>query len=215
MLLQTLMSVVADASPPAPDYTPALIGLGGVMLGGIIQAGAQHSTLRHNRMMEVRANVSELAQVISSYTTVFVQAADVINPAREKLRADLQRDPEAELDLDEDYFERLASAFFDAYRDFLKLSIAVMHCSDYRVSEKASSLHLAVTAHHNEVAQLFTGSKGFATDEAKVIQAEINADVSILMSMVTPGWTERHLRFRSARRAERGIEKDRLKKSAR
>lgn len=74
---------------------------------------------------------------------------------------------------------------------------------------------MAVTDHHNQVAHLFTGSSGLTDEQARSIQVEINDEVSILMSMMTPGWTERHFRFGSAKRAKRGIVRDQIKRARR
>lgn len=203
----------ASAETPELILAVALIGVLGIALGGVIQLITQRWVIMHDRMVAMRQEVSRLGQSVSSYTSNMVQSARVISGIWDQFAEDLEKDPSAKLDLDEDYWKRLGEAFFNSFRDTQEISTALQSAGDYRISSQATEIHILLVDTHNEVAEMFTGKLRLTEDEAKERQSKLNDAAAVLLNMTGPRWWERHWRFRSARRAKRILSHSREKRA--
>lgn len=207
----------ASAETPAVILTVALIGVLGIALGGVIQLITQRWVIMYDRMIAMRQEASALAQSIGSYTANMVQSARVLSGIRLQYVEDLKKNPKAEMDLDEDYWNRLGDSFFSSFGDAQERSTALQSASDYRLSNQATEIHILLVATHNEAAEIFTGELHLTQDEAKAHQRKLNDAATVLLNMTGPRWWEGYWRFRSAGKAKRMMlsgRKKRAKKAA-
>lgn len=207
----------ASAETPELILAVALIGVLGIALGGLIQLVTQRWVIMYDRMIELRKEASTLCQSVGSYSSVLVQSAGALSGIRLQLADDIKKNPKAELDFDEDYWNRLSEAFFNDFKDAVEQSTALQIASDYRLSSQATDIHLLLVETHNEAAEMFTGKISLTEDEAKALQKELNDAAGVLLNMVGPRWWEGNRRFRSAGKAKRIMlsgRKKRAKKAA-
>lgn len=81
MIRVVITSVAEQASQAQPDYTPAVIGLGGVVVGGLIRVMAQTAKERSARVADMRADVMDFAH---KATVMADNLAELENIRREK-----------------------------------------------------------------------------------------------------------------------------------
>lgn len=193
--------------------TVAAIGVVGVLLGGLIQLITQRWVIRYDRMIALRKEASDLGQAVGSYTSGMVQSAGVLSAARQQFLEDRKENPEAELELSEDYWNRLGGAFFDSFKRAQELSTSLQMASDYRIGNQAAEIHRLLISTHNHVAQMYTGELHLTQDEAKERQKKLNDEATVLLNMAGPRWWEGFWRFRSARGARQVMVKDRAKQA--
>ncbi|MFK0002546.1 hypothetical protein [Paenarthrobacter sp. NPDC090522] len=191
---------------------PALIGFSGVIVGGVLQVVAKHRADRYSHMMELRREVADLIVSVSGFATVVVQSSVWIDSVREDLRSRLVDDPDAEVDLDNDYHERLGEAMITSHRESTQKAARLLVASDERIADEASSLHLKLADVINEVGYMHTGNVHISEDRAKDIQKDIMERINVLVNMVAPPKYERFWNFRSAKRAERLLARERARR---
>lgn len=188
-----------------------LIGLAGVVVGGIIQAVMQHRNLLEVHAEKIRMSAAELAGLAGAYSSVGVQASREFHRARDEYKQALASDPDAELDIDGDYWDRLADAFMKGFDDVYRKTLELAASRDSKVADHAMTIHHKATDFHNKVSPIFLGKTGVTPDEANVLRDELNFEVSVLATMISPRPIERLVRFRGPNRAKKMIEKSRKK----
>ncbi|MFC8037811.1 hypothetical protein ACFUOZ_00460 [Paenarthrobacter sp. NPDC057355] len=191
---------------------PALIGFCGVIVGGVLQVVAKHRADRYSHMMELRREVADLIVSVSGFATAIVQSAVWIDSVREDLKARLVNDPQAEADIDDDYHERLGEAMITGYRESAQKSARLLVASDQRIADHVGSLQLRLADVINEVGYMHAGNVHISEARAKEIQQYIMERINVLVNMVAPAKWERFSNFRSAKRAESLLIKERAKR---
>lgn len=185
--------ILAAAEAPAPDYTPALIGLGGVILGGIIQVIATRRNEVERQVKNVREESAQLAAAAADYSAVMAQLVRVLNPVKEKFLAEQEKNPNTELSafIDEDYWRRLGDEFMGNFAKAFNLSLSIAAGKDHRVADQAMKVHHVCTDAHNEAAPVLTGEGDMTAERAEELRKEINLEASVLLTMVGPRKIER------------------------
>lgn len=158
---------------------PALVGFCGVLLGGILQVLAKHRAERYSHMMELRREVADLVAVVTGFAVAVVQSAVMIDGVRNDFKNRAEEDPDAEVELDQDYLERLGEEMFSRYRAAMEKSARLMVASDERVSDRVGDLQLKLADVINEIGYMHTGSIHIPQTRAKHIQADIMERVNI------------------------------------
>ncbi|WP_102158709.1 hypothetical protein [Zhihengliuella halotolerans] len=193
----------------------AVIGLAGVVLGGIIQTLTQRWIVRHDRMTELRKTAAEFVEAASSYGSILVQSAVMIDEVRADYLNRVADNPEAEIEVDQEYLERLGGEFFKTFSSVQRLSVHLMASSDHRISAQAMKTRLHIVRIQNSVGLIHTGTIQIPGDKAKSIQLEINEQANILLNMISPSRLERYREFRGVRAAKRRLAREHKREQTR
>lgn len=194
--MSLMLQVMAAAEPAAatpPDYTPALLGLAGVIVGGIIQTIAQIVKERSLRVNETRAKVMAFAHEAFQYVGLLSQLADLRTGGR---WGQMPRDQKLET----------ASELTTLLASVRASGVALVGAADYRIADYASDVVNDILAYSDAHQTLFHGEPR-ACDNPYPPNDHVILQINKLMNMVTPRFFERHARFRSVGAATRLIEK--------
>lgn len=190
MMIRAIASSVAEqATQPPVDYTPAIIGLAGVVLGGIIQVIAQTAKERAARVAASRADVMDFAQKAMTAVDNLQELEDMrkSQPARWTHFTD-------------DQLKDMSDEVVVQFRDVHRSGILLEKVSDLRVAGYSRQVLAACRRYYNARQGLFAyGANEVST--AAHTHANVRREIDILVKMVSPRKFERHFRFRSAKSA--------------
>ncbi|MCD4850096.1 hypothetical protein LN996_04680 [Arthrobacter sp. AK01] len=199
MLMSLVVSEVAVASPPT-DYTPAIIGLGGVVLGGMIQTFAQIAKERAARVAQTRTDVLKFAHAAYSFVDVTNQYAGLYH----SMPRDNQKIALA----------RINELMHAAHESGMLLAGA----SDVRVGTFAVDVINQMMEYKDGFAHVFQWhGEAPEPDPATTFptRADVRENITVIINMVHPRAYERHLRFRSAETARKSLAEEAKQKERR
>lgn len=186
----------------------AVFGAIGIALGGLLQWAIQKWSRRRDQVQRIREMVTDFSEGIGSYSAVLVQSATMIDKAAMDYKERQKVDPDAELDIDEDYLNRLAEEFFTQYAKSNSLSVRLMGSSDHRIGDQTNVVHLKLAEVQNETGYIHTGTTLISPEQAKKLQTDLIDDVNILLTMVAPSKKEKFREFISAEDAKEQIKNE-------
>lgn len=194
----TAAEVAVQSSPP--DYLPAVIGLLGVFLGGMIQTFAQISKDRSARVTQTRTDVLKFAHAAFSFVDVTNQYAGLyVGMEVESQKVALQR-------------------MNDLMHEAHERGLALAGSSDVRVGTFAVDVINKMMAYKDSFAHIFEWKgKRPAPDKAAdyPTRDEVREEINVLINMVHPRVFERHLRFRSEETTRKALAKEARKDASR
>lgn len=182
-------SVAEQVSQPPADYTPAVIGLAGVVVGGIIQVLAQMAKERAARVAASRADVMDFAQK----AIVAIDNMQEIEDLRKSQPARWEH-------FTEDQLREMSEEVVVQFKEMQRSGILLEKVSDLRVAEYSRLVMTACRRYYNARQGIFAFG---ANEEATTAHthARVRRKIDILVKMVAPRKFERHFRFRSANSA--------------
>lgn len=147
----------------------------------------------------------------TGFATVTVQSAVMIDAVRDNYKTRVKTNSDTEVEVDQNYLERLGSEMFERHREAVEKSARVLVASDKRIAGYVGDLQLKLADVINEVGYMHTGRVHIPAARAQEIQADVMERINILVNMITPWRWERFWTFRSAKRAKKLLAKERQK----
>lgn len=189
MIGALIKSAAEQASHSQPDYVPAVIGLGGVVVGGVIQVIAQTAKERSARVAEMRADVMDFAY---KATVMADNMAEIEGIRRDR--------PLLWNSFSQEKLQSLSDEHVHNAKEVHKAGTLLAKVSDPRVATYAKRVVQECMRFNNARQGIFA----LGANEAYLAQAthaKLRRDIDILTRMIAPRRYERHLRFRSTSRA--------------
>ena len=198
-----ILDLMTAAEPVAAraDYTPALIGIGGVIIGGLIQTAFGVVKMRDEQAQKLRADVADFCHDAGVYLGRVQQYVDYARAGHLYKRSDDYRNQALE-DVTEKYTRLRASGY------------RLLASTDQRIASRSNYITEDIAAHSHELSDLFLlpepGREKPDWPDTRPLLGQVNE----LATMVEPRLYERHSRFRSLHRAKKLIIKQRKKLQA-
>jgi hypothetical protein len=189
-MIYAIASSVAEQASQAPvDYMPAIIGLAGVVVGGIIQVIAQTAKERAARVAASRADVMDFAQKAIAAVDNLQELEDIrkYQPARWA-------------HFTEDELSKMSDDVVVQFKEMHRSGVLLAKVSDLRVAEYSRQVLTAGRRYYNARQGLFAWGADEESTDAHT-HANVRREIDTLVKMVSPRKFERHLRFRSAKSA--------------
>lgn len=184
----------ADQAAAQVDYTPAFIGLCGVLIGGLIQVGAQIAKERSARVAAARADVMDFAHRSLAFVDY---TADMVS-----LRATKQWDR-----LPTEKQVTKATAMSEEIRSIHLAGVSLAKVSDARVADYGYEVLNSVLNYNRAHGGLYAPDYR-PLEGSTALTYELKYKINILINMVYPRKYETHLRFRSQKESTRIVDKD-------
>lgn len=197
MIYALVTSVAEQAAQPPVDYTPAIIGLSGVVVGGIIQVLAQTAKERAARVASVRADVMD-----------FAQKAMVMADNLAELEAIREKKPYWWASLSVDELKAKSDEHTANFKAAHRAGILLAKASDPRVAEFSYQVLVHCMKFSNAREGLFGAGVRYEAVRAAT-HTDLRREIQVLINMVAPRKYERHMRFRSVKAAKRLVDKQR------
>lgn len=185
-------------------FIPALIGLIGVVIGGMIQVFFQRRRDAENQAQEIRQQVSSLATALMDYLTVTKQVAQEVSDLRINTKEARKNSDESNTEklMASDLIRVLVDDMYKASENVNSESIALTTCKDSRIASQASLLqNFKVTAYNHLAEWLSRGiTDKHDLEKLNKYRERIHVETEVLVNMVTPRRTEKLWRFRKRNR---------------
>ncbi|MET4095096.1 hypothetical protein [Arthrobacter sp. UYCu712] len=194
-MLQNLISAAEQAAAPAPDYTPAIIGLSGVVIGGMIQTIAQVFKERSARVAQTRKDV--MTFVAAGY--LFVDRLGQVVDLFPKMNQEQRNSSSESITLN----QRAAHA----------AGMMVAGAADQRVASYSVVVLNTMLEFREGVDSIMDGRKPTAEEACRTYPtlADSRAALNLLLNMVHPREYEIHLRFKSVAAVNRETAREEAK----
>jgi hypothetical protein len=175
------------------EIMPALIGLLGVVVGGIIQVIFQIRQSRGQQAVAIRREVGEFAAATSNYLNTLDSATHYMSrphpagPSKDRMGEE-------------------ADVVEEKRHDLLVRGSMLVTAGDWRISDQASKVVNQVNELASTLSNVFTEPSPSHRNTFLNGAAGIRTEFNILLAMVAPTVLERHFRFRSAEQAGRFLD---------
>lgn len=185
-------SAAEQAATQPPDYAPAIIGLLGVVIGGIIQTVAQVFKDRSARVAQTRAEVMEFVHAAFAFVDSLAQYIAIMPSLEDETAIEVG--------------DRLTARQAKAHA----AGIALAGAADARVAAYSVTVLNTILDCADGFRPVLNRRSPTAEEERTTYPsiAEARKQINVLLNMVHPRSFEIHHRFRSATGAKKLMAKD-------
>lgn len=201
-LLTQLSSTSTAAEPAWVEYIPALIGLLGVLVGGMITIAAQRHHFNEEQVAIIRERVAEFCIIVQEMTTSAKQARDTLEKHGEST-SDL-----GIISLDaqgKKLFAVVGTQFHELIRRANALSIKLMSARDRKIADHLGTVHHELSSYQLNCQTLFEYKLTISKDALDAECKRIILICNELLTMIEPRRFETFLRIKSVEGARKTI----------
>lgn len=182
-LLLAFSTVSLQAASSPTDYTPAFIGLGGVIVGGLIQTGFSWMKQRDELAQAMRADVAKFCHEAANFSAHLQHFAKMARAG--KL-----------YEFSPEYRNKAADDLTQMLMQMRSAGYKLVAGTDQRIADQADCVTHAVITYSNQLSGIFA-RETTEPDQVYPDAAPVLAEINELATMVEPRIYERHARFRS------------------
>lgn len=183
------------------DYTPALIGLFGVIIGGVLQVAAQIYRDRKNQLYELRKKTTVLISQANTFAALLRHLVAEYNKAK-------QRGSRGLVVKNQQYLDELIGDLTSQRIELNHQTIELAAWSEKKIADQALRLQKECISAGNAILPKIRKKQQLNSKEARTSIEKIVSEERILRKMIAPRPLERSIHIRTYKRASKMLAKD-------